>query len=227
MFSNPGTPWLRKIVFCLASGPSLNLVSAKEWGEIRKLQRENLAIVFGVNSSFKKPKEFGFECDALFFTDESWFENNEKEVREFNGRKFTVSRRAKVYYPELERIDNIHRPDFCVGEPPMKDGRSSGHRAVSISIMLGSNRIGLLGYDMRIVKMEDGKLRSHHHDEYHNTENERTYKEEFATGFRGWREEAEKLGVEIINLTPDSAVEDFKKMSLSEYLEKIIPELVS
>jgi hypothetical protein len=220
MFTNPGTPWLKKTVFCLGSGPSLNLVTVKEWGKIKELQRENLAIVLGVNSSFKKPQEFGFFCDALFFTDESWFENNEKQVRDFKGNKFTVSRRAKNMYPELDRIENSGRFDFSVGSPPMKDGRSSGHRAVSLAIMLGSKKIGLLGYDMRILEI-NGKLRSHHHDEYHNTENARTYKEEFAVGFRGWREEAEKLNVEIINLTKDSAVEDFKFQELSEFLEKI------
>jgi hypothetical protein len=95
---------------------------------------------------------------------------------------------------------------------------------------LGCSYIGLLGYDMRIVEQKDGKLRSHYHDEYSNTENARTYQEEFVTGFRGWQDEAKKVNVEIFNLTPDSAVTDFPIVTLDEFLNKIqlpILELVS
>jgi hypothetical protein len=222
-FSNPGLLWLGRGVFCLGSGPSLSSISTREWNYINKLQTFNGFKVLGINSSFKFCREMGVEADALFFTDESWFHANEKEIRDFKGLKFTVSRRAKNSYPEgLMRIENVHQPEFFVGSPPMKDGRSSGHRAISLSIMLGAKIISLLGYDMRVVRIETEsgiKLRSHYHNEYQNTESEKAYSQEFVRGFDGWQEASLKVGCQIINCTPNSAVTEFASMPLSEFLK--------
>lgn len=214
LFTNPGIPWLGKAVFCLGSGPSLSSISAREWRDLALLQKSGKCIVLGINSSFKFSRANGVEVDALFFTDENWFEDNRGLVEEFKGLKFTVSRRAKNAYPELMRIENRHQPWFEVGHPPMKDGRSSGHRAVSLSIMLGANLILLLGYDMRIVEN-----RSHYHDEYSNTEFAKAYSQEFVRGFDGWHEAALKVGCQIINCTPGSAVDEFPFLPLETFLQ--------
>lgn len=217
MFTNPETPWQGKLVFCLGSGPSLAKISREEWKEIKKLQEEKACVIFAANSAFKLPREYDIECDALFFTDEGWFQDNEKLVKEFQGLKLTVSRRAKNLYPELMRIENRHQPEFKVGCPPMKDGRSSGHRIVSLGIMMGGKVIGLLGYDMRFVEI-NGRKRSHFHDEYKDTESEKSYSQEFVRSFDGWHEAALNVGSEVINLTPDSAVEEFPNMNLGKFL---------
>lgn len=216
MFSNPKTPWLGKIIFCLGSGPSLNLISAEEWEGLGKAQENYGSVLLAVNSSIKKPRQFGLESDALFFTDESWFWDNESLVREFKGLKFTTSRRAKEDYLDLMRIDNRTMDEFEVGSGRLKDGRSSGHRAVSLSVMLGAKIVILLGYDMRVI---EGK--SHFHNEYSNTESEKEYAQGFVPSFDKWYEKALKVGCQILNATPNSAVKEFPMINLEWILERL------
>lgn len=210
MFTNPGTPWHGRTVFCLASGDSLRRQTPEQWCAIAMRQRAG-DVVLAVNSSVKTARAAKCEPDALFFTDMNWFEANAQLVHEFPGRIFTVSRAGG----KTERIENIHRAGFSVGQPPMRDGRSSGHRAVSLAVMLGARRVVMLGYDMQIDP-ESG--RSHCHDDYANTQSNQDYAREFIPSFQGWRADALAVGCEIINATPGSALKEFPFVPLGELL---------
>jgi hypothetical protein len=192
-------------------------LTAEEWKGIKRLQQSALAKVVVVNSSIKTAREGGIEPDAIFFTDESWFEKNEKLVKEFKGLKFTVSRRAKASYPELMRIQNARQDKFFVGQPPLRDSRSSGHRAVSLAIMCGARIVVLLGYDMQ-VDPETG--RSHCHNDYQNSENPKVYSNEFVPGFNGWYEDGLKVGCKIVNSTKTTALKEFPLIPLEIFLPK-------
>ncbi len=162
IFVNPGTPWLGKTVLCLGSGDSLRRLTSSEWAGIVAIQQVG-SIIFAINSSIKMARLNGCEPDALFFTDTNWFEVNEALVRAFAGRIFTVCKIARAAYGRLERITNELTSPFMVGKTPMRDGRTSGHRAVSIAVMCGAKLVVLLGFDMRIDPVSG---RSHCHDDY-------------------------------------------------------------
>lgn len=213
-FSDPGTPWLGLTVFALASGPSLGVVARECWDALCWRQ-ETEAIVLAVNSSVKTARLNCVEPDALFFTDLNWYEANADLIGAFPGRVFCVSRGARALCDKIERIENTHRRDFAVGRPPMRDGRSSGHRAVSLAVMLGAKRIVLLGYDMRIDPVSG---RSHCHDDYAHTQSDLDYRREFIPSFAGWHADALKVGCEIVNATPGSALSEFPMVDLQEEL---------
>ncbi len=78
--------------------------------------------------------------------------------------------------------------------------------AISIAAALGAVRIVLLGFDMRVV---DG--RSNYHDGYGHID-DNLYAHDFLPWFKGWRQMAERAGIEILNATPDSALDEFKKV---------------
>lgn len=106
-----------------------------------------------------------------------------------------------------------HRRDFPpVGAGVVRDGRSSGHKAVGLAIALSAKRIVLLGFDMRVV---DG--RSHFHDAYQ-ARDPALYEQSFIPAFRGWNEQAKAAGVEVLNATPNSALEEFSRVDLDEVL---------
>lgn len=214
-FTNPGTPWAGRTVFCLASGPSLGVMSDAEWEQIVAAQKHG-AVVLAVNSSVKTARANGCEPDALIFTDTNWFEDNEALVRGFPGRVFTLSRFAKAAAADkLERIDNITRPDFSVGDGILRDGRSTGHRAVALAVLCGARRVVMLGYDMRV---DPESNRSHCHDDYQHTEQPWAYAQEFVPAFRGWHRSALDVGCEIVNATPGSALAEFPMVELAEVL---------
>jgi hypothetical protein len=212
-FTAPGTPWAGRTVFCLASGDSLRRVTQRNWVAITDMQSRG-AVVLSVNSSIKTARAGGCEPDAIFFTDTNWFEDNLALIEAFQGRVFTVDRRAKAAMPlRIERIENVHRPDFVVGHPPMRDGRSSGHRAVSLAIMCGAMRVILLGYDMQVDPVSG---RSHCHDDYQHTEPPKSYAQEFIPSFTGWHVAALAVGVEVLNATERSALMEFPMVDLAE-----------
>jgi len=219
-FFNPGKQWKDKVVVCLGSGYSLRRLEEEEWRAIEKLQGKG-NIVIAVNSSIKTARELGkIEPDVLLFTDLNWYEANEQLIKEFVGQIWTFSRRAKVAYRHLLRIENIHQDNFGrVGEPPLRDGRSSGHRAVSLGVLCGAKKVVMLGYDMQ-VDPESG--RSHCHDDYKNTENQKSYAQEFVPGFHRWYADGLEVGCRIVNCTSTTALMEFPREKL---LDEIAEDL--
>lgn len=169
---NPIVPWEHEIwtpeplfrgetVFCLASGPSL---TAEVVDKVRGHGR-----VIAVNSSvFLAPW-----ADAMFFTDNGWFETGRDPqfggrhgddtwprrdfVEQFAGHVICMSPVAKrVLRDKVKRIKGCGQPTDNpprfpeIGSSVIHGGRTSGHTAVSLAIAMGASRIVLLGYDMRL-----------------------------------------------------------------------------
>jgi hypothetical protein len=195
-------------VFCLASGPSLT-------AEIAERIRGRRTIV--VNSSCRLAPW----ADVLYFTDSSWYEARRELVAAWPGLVVSMSRIAKRELPDkVRRIEGIGDPSAMIpgqfprpGAPVVRQGRTSGHTAVSLALALGAARIVLVGYDMRVV---DG--REHHHQEYSGPRDLDQYARDFVPAFKGWHADARELGVEILNATPGSALTEFPFIPLDEAL---------
>jgi len=207
-------------VFCLASGPSLT-------HQVADQVRGRPTIV--VNSSLG----FAPWATALFFTDCSWYEPRRQRVAEFGGLVFSMCKLARRELPEkVKLIRTVGDPDLPCEFPPagsgqVRQGRTSGHTAVSLAIAGGAARAVLLGYDCRLV---DG--REHCHDEYlidgrlhYENEkddprwnNKREYPTVLVPGYSGWKAAASRAGTEILNATPGSAITEFDFVDLAETL---------
>ncbi len=191
-------------VFCLASGPSLTR-------DIADRIRGRRAIV--VNSSCR----IAPWADVLYFTDSSWYEARRELVASWSGLVISMSRTAKRELADkVRRIEGAGDPSAMLpghfpqpGSPVVRQGRTSGHTAVSLAIAMGASRVVLVGYDMRIV---DG--REHHHGEYSGPRDLDQYARDFVPAFRGWHADALAVGAEIVNATPGSAVAEFPFVSL-------------
>ena len=107
--------------------------------------------------------------------------------------------------------DPVFPPDFA--SRPIQQGRSSGHTAIALAIALGASVVVLLGYDMRVV---DG--REHHHAEYTEPRDLEQYERDFVPAFAGWDEAALKVGVQVFNCTPGSALLEFPFRNLDDVL---------
>lgn len=195
-------------VFCLASGPSLTQA-------ICDRVRGRRTIV--INSSCTLAPW----ADVLFFTDSGWFQLHRSIVEEWPGLVISMSRTAKRELPnKVRRIRGWSDPTLpkgvfpVPGAPHVRQGRSSGHTAISLAIALGAIRVVMLGYDMRLIGD-----REHHHSEYiRQPRNLAIYKDDFVPAFKGWHQNALDVGVEIVNCTPGSAVTEFPFADLDEVL---------
>jgi hypothetical protein len=155
-------------------------------------------------------------ADVLFFSDTQWFTRHRSDVEAFRGLVVSTSYRAseispsKVKYVSSERVLTFPPPGCGI----LRDGRSSGQRAISLAIAFGASRVVLVGFDMRVV---DG--RSHFHDEYRN--DACRYRDLFIPAFHGWARDAARLGVSIVNATPGSALKEFPMTTLARELTRV------
>jgi hypothetical protein len=208
-FWTPEPWWKGEQAFVLASGPSLSQ-------EICDKIKGRKAIV--INVSFKLAPW----APVWFFTDSSIYERYRDEIAAWPGEVITMSRTAKRELDKrVKRIKGegdptlpipLHGfPSLC--HPCIRQGRSSGHTAISLAVALGATQIQMLGFDMRFVEG-----REHHHQEYTGPRDLELYERDFVPGFEGWNAAALKAGVRILNCTPGSAVNEFPFADLDEVL---------
>lgn len=201
-FWTPEPLFCGRTVYALASGPSMTQETA-----LKVRGRPTLV----VNSTWRMAPW----ADVWFFTDNNVFDAFRDHFDQFAGRVVTMSRHAKREMPgRMLRISGQWSDRFpAIGSPTVRQGRSSGHTAISLLVAMGASRICLLGYDMRVV---DGL--EHFHRDYSGPRDLSIYEREFVPGFDGWRSAAELAGVEIVNCTPGSAVHEFPFADLDEVL---------
>ena len=96
---------------------------------------------------------------------------------------------------------------------------NSGGAAMSLAHQFGVKRIMLLGFDMNL----DNNSRQHFHSFYHTATNVKKSSDPRRLPFRrhlrcfpAIRKDADTLGIEIINVNPNSAIKEFKKVSLKD-----------
>ncbi len=199
--------WKGEDVFVLASGPSLTQDVCD------KIKGRNAIVI---NASFALAPW----ARVWYFTDGHIYEKYREQVFAWPGDIVTMSKAAKAELNKrVKRVQGRGDPSLPMGEfPPLGSpviwqGRSSGHTAISLAIALGAKRVMLLGYDCRIV---DG--REHHHAEYAGPRDHEIYAREFVPAYAGWNAAALRAGVEILNCTEGSAVNEFPFADLDEVL---------
>lgn len=94
--------------------------------------------------------------------------------------------------------------------------RCSGLSAINLAYHMGASTVFLLGFDM----MHNGLQKNWHkdHNEVPLKSAEKSYAR-FLKACPAIKRDADKVGLEIINGNPDSAIGQFPKMTLKEFLE--------
>jgi hypothetical protein len=194
--------WPDSTVFILGGGPSLADVD---------LERLHSQRCIGVNQAYK----LGPWVDVCYFGDCGWYGQNLPGIRSFAGLKITSCARC----PERgwKHVHRVRRTKATGIESKYRDAiawnNNSGASAINIAYWLGAKKIILLGFDMRL---KNG--RKNYHDDYHH---DAKNPELFAKHLRGFPQiarDAEELGVEILNATPDSAITAFSFVDLNDIL---------
>lgn len=150
-------------------------------------------------------------ADLFYFCDFRWFEWHKHGLLPLGGIKVT-----------LENNYIAGRGVFCIKNrgvtglwtnPPdgVCTGRNSGYQVINLLVLLGVKRIVLLGYDMK--PGENGK--KHWFGDHPRPTPDNAFGQMLPC-FDTIVDPLKKLGVEVINATPGSALESFPKMTLEE-----------
>lgn len=170
--------------------------------------------VIGVNMAYK----LGPWIDMMFFGDQSFYTRygNERLIPSFPGLKVTCHKwfNNPVYNGRgFKYVERDSRRLGLTDEPgKVVWNGNSGAAAINLAMHTGAKRIILLGFDLNDLSQ------STHWHKLYGERNPRTY-ETHRSCFSHIAEDAKRFGIEIINANPDSAIDAFPKMSLSEILD--------
>jgi len=181
--------------------------------------------VIGVNVAYM----IGEWIDVVFFGDFKFFLAHKFGLAEFPGLKVSCNARVnKKQYDWVKYLahDKERKKGISLNSRKVSWNGNSGAAAISLAVHMGATRIILLGFDM---KLKDDDPVQHWHQLYKGLhppagKKGRNKKERalpfprHLKGFEFIYKDARKRGITIINACPDSAIKEFKKMSVKQLL---------
>lgn len=196
--------WPGSTVFVLGGGPSLGLI------EPSTLRRPCIAVN---NAYLLKP-----DADVLYFADRRWHEWNRHDLHRYVGehvvsRVFIPPRERVPGGPDIRWLNRDHNAPVS-HDPRFVAGFCGGANAVNLAYLGGARRIVLLGFDMRPGNWHRlHKLPPVRHQ----------HRESFIPSLTRMGRELAKVGVEVVNATPGSALTAFPIVSPERFGMELRP----
>jgi hypothetical protein len=187
-------------VAVIASGPSLTeedcrLIAGAGWEYI------------GVNDTWRRAPF----ADVIYACDKAWWDVHHQAVKkDFKGELWTQDLRAAERYG-LKRVASVNEPGlgrFGV----IHQGGNGGYQAINLAWMWGAKRIFLLGLDCK--PGAGGK--AHWFGQHENGLSKIQNYKHWTNAFPKLAQDLKEEGVEVINLTRDTALTCFKRIPLKQ-----------
>lgn len=188
--------WPGATIAILANGPSLT--------------RADVDAVAGLRTiAIKDAIRLKPDADVLYACDAKWWKHYEKTLT-FAGPRYALDPKAAPWATVLKNTGEV---GLELNPSGLRTGKNSGFQAVNLAVHLGAARILLLGYDMRPVSGKHYWFGTH---PYHTVENPYLH---FRELFRTIVAPLKAAGVEVVNVTPGSALDAFPRVPLAQALE--------
>jgi hypothetical protein len=177
--------------------------------------------VIGVNAAFL----LGEWVDVMYFGDGRFYTSN---IEAMNKRtKIKVSsnpnlvKRSRIFQGVKYVPRDLSHPEGISSKGnKISWNLNSGAAAIGLAYLLGVKRIYLLGFDMSLG--ENGRQWWHSHYSRKNPQRKKNPKrlpfDRHLKSFPMVSKDAERLGLEIINVSPNSEIKEFKRVKLSDVL---------
>ena len=201
-----------KTVVCIGTGPSLTPE------QIVAARRRQFALYACNNAIFMAP-----DARVLYAVNLAWWDHYHDQIMDFPCSRWTTNKDAASKYG-LNWIAEKNAPGLSTDPMVVHHGHGSGYTMVNLAFLQGAERIILLGYDLKYAADYDGKARQVGSSPRH-------YFGEYPSSMQHWpsvqvkdgvhvelldlyRSVAEQGAVEILNATPDSAIDCFPRINI-------------
>ena len=199
---------------CIGTGPSLTQ-SQIDAARIREFD------LYVCNNAW----ELATDAKLLYGCNYEWWKHYWPVVDWLPCEKWTTNERAAEEF-DINLIAEKNAPGLSTDPDVIHHGHGSGYSLVSMAYRNGADRIVLLGYDLKYAPDYDGKA-------HQIGSKKRHYFGEYPQSMQHWpsvqvrdgvhvellelyRSIAEQGLVEVINCTPDSAIDCFEAKSINE-----------
>lgn len=208
--------WEGKRSFIICGGPSL---SEFDFNTIRN------ECTIGINKSFLKyDTTICYGMDQRFYDSVTYANRADHESVEvhnawlrYRGLKvFAKLSEKSKFDPNVYVVKAFKKK--CISLELRKgiySGNNSGFGGMMLAIALGSKQIYLLGCDMK-VDLKNRKTHWHEGYKHQQIENLVRILNQFKLEFESFADSIKKLGIEVTNLNPNSALECFPKKDIRE-----------
>ena len=173
--------------------------------------------VIGTNCAFM----IGDWIDIALYGDKNFFTRYSEPLAQFPGLKITIyPHKFKEDWIKYLAMDKDHPRGITTDPSKISWNKNIGGSAINLAYHLGASRVFLLGFDMNL----DSAGKQHWHNVYDRgpiIEPSRIKKLPFNRHLRCFPDiaaDAKKLGLEIINLNPGSAIKQFPKCDLNQLI---------
>lgn len=199
----PSRIWDGQDVYIIGGGPSLQKFN---W-DILKDKRS-----VGCNQAFLHGYRI---CEICIFGDLTWWENFKDSLGFFKG--LVVTNAPKLKESDCEWLLWMRRVSRGLDTEALAWNGNTGASAINLALILGAKRVFLLGFDMK--KGNDGENNWH---PYHKDDPGIDIYDGFLKGFEDVARDLplKFSGCEIINVTNDSDLNLFPKVSPTEHFKK-------
>lgn len=213
----PDGSWGGKPCIIVGGGPSLrdfNWELLRGWrviGVNRVYEKFDPTIIFSMDTKFLRwilEGKYGQEATDAFARSKAY-------------KVWLCTYNCKL--PEeifILRVWKTYKQGFSAFPATMREGighgNNSGYGALNLAVCLGANPIYLLGFDMRY--QSDGKKTSTHWHDGHPIPHGPDTVRKFIQYFQLAAIKTKEIGLEVINLNPDSLLPFFPKKPLAEVL---------
>lgn len=152
-------------------------------------------------------------ADVLYACDRVWWDWHYEDTKDFDGLRITRDPFARDKYPDLIWIEGeAHSNGLSKRQDSIVNGEIGGYQAINLAINFGAKKILLIGYDMRTIKGL-----SHWHGDHPNRQ--KTFFHLHVGHFRNMVDDLKERNIEVVNCTPESAIDAFPFGNLEDKLE--------
>jgi len=177
--------------------------------------------IIGVNIAFM----IGNWIEVMFFGDGGFFLKYRQEIAQYPGLKIGCSPKINSRRYTHDGIkylshDRDHPRGISSDSGMVSWNKNSGSAAISVAANMGARRIILVGFDMQSASDHS----QHWHNMYGHSPGQipnKPHKLPFGRhllGFPQIAKDAKKRGIEIINASPESKIEEFRRVKVKDLL---------
>lgn len=205
-------------VVCLASGPSLTL------NQVEQVYQSGYPTIV-VNDTFRLAPW----AEVLYAADLKWWQHHyptakalmsytdepDGEFWTLEGNKQHIARK----YPDS--VDWINEVPFQrlpgVGLDKIHHGGNSGYHAINLAFLFGAKKIILAGYDHQHTNNKAHWFGDHDKDKFNINANIE-HMDRWLRGFDGMAKDFEKLEVDLVNCSIETAIASCRRSTLEKEL---------
>jgi hypothetical protein len=208
-----GLRWPGAAVVILASGSSLTVAqceAVRAWRRAQPTITSRPRRVIAINTTFRRAPW----ADVLYACDETWWRAYHEEARgSFLGELWTQDEQARRYRG-VSVVPSRDAPGLSPIPGVVHQGGNSGYQAIGLAVQAGARRIALLGYD-------------YHGPHWHGahpaglTNPSDDLMARWVGRMVPLADDCARVGVDVVNCTPASALRCFRTASLDDVLASL------